>query len=139
MKNVLVKLQRIVNLIFWPPCCSALAFHSTDSGESRRSSQDSFHLSDSGSAGEVEECELKGRVGAGSVCVCMCSCVFSVECMKVVVVVLLMLLLSVVVIDNHVHHASIVPSSIIHIPSCAVLQSISTTRHFLRFKFSFAF
>ncbi|XP_034035868.1 run domain Beclin-1-interacting and cysteine-rich domain-containing protein isoform X2 [Thalassophryne amazonica] len=35
-------------------------FHSTDSGGSRRSSQDSYQgLSDSGSAGEVEECELR--------------------------------------------------------------------------------
>uniref|UniRef100_A0A8C7LVT4 Rubicon autophagy regulator n=1 Tax=Oncorhynchus mykiss TaxID=8022 RepID=A0A8C7LVT4_ONCMY len=32
-------------------------FHSTDSGGSCRSSQDSFHMSDSGSAEEVEECE----------------------------------------------------------------------------------
>lgn len=37
-------------------------FHSTDSGGSRRSSQDSYQgLSDSGSAEEVEECELQGR------------------------------------------------------------------------------
>lgn len=36
--------------------------HSTDSGGSRRSSQDSYQgLSDSGSAEEVEECELRGR------------------------------------------------------------------------------
>ncbi|MEQ2217378.1 hypothetical protein XENOCAPTIV_007608 [Xenoophorus captivus] len=36
-------------------------FHSTDSGGSRRSSQDSYQgLSDSGSADEVEECELQG-------------------------------------------------------------------------------
>uniref|UniRef100_A0A673ZN32 Rubicon autophagy regulator n=1 Tax=Salmo trutta TaxID=8032 RepID=A0A673ZN32_SALTR len=34
-------------------------FHSTDSGGSCRSSQDSFHMSDSGSADEVEECELR--------------------------------------------------------------------------------
>uniref|UniRef100_A0A8C7NEU5 Rubicon autophagy regulator n=1 Tax=Oncorhynchus mykiss TaxID=8022 RepID=A0A8C7NEU5_ONCMY len=34
-------------------------FHSTDSGGSCRSSQDSFHMSDSGSAEEVEECELR--------------------------------------------------------------------------------
>ncbi|XP_042178841.1 run domain Beclin-1-interacting and cysteine-rich domain-containing protein isoform X4 [Oncorhynchus tshawytscha] len=40
-----------------PP--SQRLFHSTDSGCSRRSSQDSFHLSNSGSAEEVEECELK--------------------------------------------------------------------------------
>lgn len=37
-------------------------FHSTDSGTSRHSSQDSYQgLSDSGSAEEVEECELRGR------------------------------------------------------------------------------
>ncbi|XP_062306294.1 run domain Beclin-1-interacting and cysteine-rich domain-containing protein isoform X2 [Osmerus eperlanus] len=34
-------------------------FHSTDSGGSRRSSQDSLHTSDSGSVEEVVECELK--------------------------------------------------------------------------------
>uniref|UniRef100_A0A8C6S586 Rubicon autophagy regulator n=1 Tax=Neogobius melanostomus TaxID=47308 RepID=A0A8C6S586_9GOBI len=38
-------------------------FHSTDSGTSRRSSQDSYQgLSDSGSAEEVEECELRGKI-----------------------------------------------------------------------------
>uniref|UniRef100_A0A3B3ZL43 RUN domain-containing protein n=1 Tax=Periophthalmus magnuspinnatus TaxID=409849 RepID=A0A3B3ZL43_9GOBI len=45
-----------------PPCAaSSHNFHSTDSGTSRRSSQDSYQgLSDSGSAAEeVEECELK--------------------------------------------------------------------------------
>ncbi|XP_062412404.1 run domain Beclin-1-interacting and cysteine-rich domain-containing protein [Sardina pilchardus] len=42
-----------------PNSLSHHAFHSTDSGGSCRSSQDSVHLSDSGSAGEVEECELK--------------------------------------------------------------------------------
>ncbi|CAJ1060754.1 run domain Beclin-1-interacting and cysteine-rich domain-containing protein isoform X4 [Xyrichtys novacula] len=45
-----------------PPCAapSQHNFHSTDSGGSRRSSQDSCHgLSDSGSAEEVEECELR--------------------------------------------------------------------------------
>ncbi|CDQ79936.1 unnamed protein product [Oncorhynchus mykiss] len=42
-----------------PPPPPLLVFHSTDSGCSRRSSQDSFHLSNSGSAEEVEECELK--------------------------------------------------------------------------------
>ncbi|KAM4575359.1 run domain Beclin-1-interacting and cysteine-rich domain-containing protein isoform 1-T1 [Fundulus diaphanus] len=44
-----------------PPCTpSQHNFHSTDSGGSRRSSQDSYQgLSDSGSAEEVEECELK--------------------------------------------------------------------------------
>ncbi|XP_028300114.1 run domain Beclin-1-interacting and cysteine-rich domain-containing protein isoform X2 [Gouania willdenowi] len=44
-----------------PPCLSSQhIFHSTDSGGSRRSSQDSCHgLSDSGSAEEVEECELR--------------------------------------------------------------------------------
>ena len=44
------------------PPSSPAVFHSTDSGGSRRSSQDSCHgLSDSGSAEEVEECELRGR------------------------------------------------------------------------------
>ncbi|KAM4629565.1 run domain Beclin-1-interacting and cysteine-rich domain-containing protein isoform 2-T2 [Polymixia lowei] len=44
-----------------PPCASSQhMFHSTDSGGSRRSSQDSYQgLSDSGSAEEVEECELR--------------------------------------------------------------------------------
>ncbi|XP_031430577.1 run domain Beclin-1-interacting and cysteine-rich domain-containing protein isoform X2 [Clupea harengus] len=42
-----------------PSSLSQHGFHSTDSGGSRRSSQDSVHLSDSGSAGEIEECELK--------------------------------------------------------------------------------
>ncbi|KAK2835418.1 hypothetical protein Q5P01_015902 [Channa striata] len=44
-----------------PPCTgSQHIFHSTDSGGSRRSSQDSYQgLSDSGSAEEVEECELR--------------------------------------------------------------------------------
>ncbi|XP_061739256.1 run domain Beclin-1-interacting and cysteine-rich domain-containing protein isoform X1 [Nerophis ophidion] len=44
-----------------PPCTgSQHIFHSTDSGGSRRSSQDSLHgLSDSDSAEEVEECELR--------------------------------------------------------------------------------
>ncbi|KAM6963054.1 run domain Beclin-1-interacting and cysteine-rich domain-containing protein [Aplochiton taeniatus] len=44
-----------------PPCTSSQhLFHSTDSGGSRRSSQDSLRgLSDSGSADEVEECELR--------------------------------------------------------------------------------
>ncbi|KAM9761996.1 run domain Beclin-1-interacting and cysteine-rich domain-containing protein isoform 2-T2 [Menidia menidia] len=43
-----------------PPCASSQHnFHSTDSGGSRRSSQDSDNgLSNSGSAEEVEECEL---------------------------------------------------------------------------------
>lgn len=56
----------------WSPCRNFAAidchpvslppvFHSTDSGGSCRSSQDSFHMSDSGSAEEVEECELRGR------------------------------------------------------------------------------
>uniref|UniRef100_A0A7N6BE40 RUN domain-containing protein n=1 Tax=Anabas testudineus TaxID=64144 RepID=A0A7N6BE40_ANATE len=46
-----------------PPCATSQhIFHSTDSGGSRRSSQDSYQgLSDSGSAEEVEECELQGR------------------------------------------------------------------------------
>ncbi|XP_076581843.1 run domain Beclin-1-interacting and cysteine-rich domain-containing protein isoform X2 [Chaetodon auriga] len=44
-----------------PPCTTSHhIFHSTDSGGSRRSSQDSCQgLSDSGSAEEVEECELR--------------------------------------------------------------------------------
>uniref|UniRef100_A0A672ITM2 RUN domain-containing protein n=1 Tax=Salarias fasciatus TaxID=181472 RepID=A0A672ITM2_SALFA len=46
-----------------PPCSSNQhSFHLTDSSSSRRSSQDSYQgLSDSGSAEEVEECELRGR------------------------------------------------------------------------------
>lgn len=43
-----------------PPCANSHIVHSTDSGGSRRSSQDSYQgLSDSGSAEEVEECELR--------------------------------------------------------------------------------
>ncbi|KAM9849010.1 run domain Beclin-1-interacting and cysteine-rich domain-containing protein [Aulostomus maculatus] len=44
-----------------PPCTSSQhIFHSTDSGGSRRSSQDSYQgLSDSDSVEEVEECELR--------------------------------------------------------------------------------
>ncbi|XP_069377983.1 run domain Beclin-1-interacting and cysteine-rich domain-containing protein isoform X1 [Paralichthys olivaceus] len=43
-----------------PSTTSQHIFHSTDSGGSRRSSQDSYQgLSDSGSAEEVEECELR--------------------------------------------------------------------------------
>ncbi|KAF7667223.1 hypothetical protein LDENG_00071970 [Lucifuga dentata] len=43
-----------------PPSAASQHFHSTDSGGSRRSSQDSYQgLSDSGSAEEVEECELR--------------------------------------------------------------------------------
>ncbi|XP_029938883.1 run domain Beclin-1-interacting and cysteine-rich domain-containing protein isoform X2 [Salarias fasciatus] len=44
-----------------PPCSSNQhSFHLTDSSSSRRSSQDSYQgLSDSGSAEEVEECELR--------------------------------------------------------------------------------
>ncbi|XP_063057823.1 run domain Beclin-1-interacting and cysteine-rich domain-containing protein isoform X2 [Engraulis encrasicolus] len=42
---------------------------SNDSGGSRRSSQDSVHLSDSGSAGEVEECELRDGCGGESLMV----------------------------------------------------------------------
>ncbi|XP_051930435.1 run domain Beclin-1-interacting and cysteine-rich domain-containing protein isoform X2 [Hippocampus zosterae] len=44
-----------------PPCMTSQhLFHSTDSSGSRRSSQDSHHgLSDSDSAEEVEECELR--------------------------------------------------------------------------------
>ncbi|GAA6219792.1 run domain Beclin-1-interacting and cysteine-rich domain-containing protein isoform X1 [Lates japonicus] len=44
-----------------PPCTTSQHFfNSTDSGGSRRSSQDSYQgLSDSGSAEEVEECELR--------------------------------------------------------------------------------
>ncbi|XP_029001502.1 run domain Beclin-1-interacting and cysteine-rich domain-containing protein isoform X2 [Betta splendens] len=48
-----------------PPCASSQhIFHSTDSGGSRRSSQDSYQgLSDSGSAEEVEECDVDGCEG----------------------------------------------------------------------------
>ncbi|KAG7274111.1 LOW QUALITY PROTEIN: hypothetical protein CRUP_028819, partial [Coryphaenoides rupestris] len=47
-----------------PPCTSAQhTLHSTDSGGSRRSSRDSSQgLSDSGSAKEVEECELDSDI-----------------------------------------------------------------------------
>lgn len=46
----------------WYSLILILPVHSTDSGGSRRSSQESCRgLSDSGSAEEVEECELQGR------------------------------------------------------------------------------
>lgn len=49
----------VLNILYFMISCSD--FHSTDSGGSRRSSQDSYQgLSDSGSAEEVEECELQG-------------------------------------------------------------------------------
>nr|XP_046157677.1 run domain Beclin-1-interacting and cysteine-rich domain-containing protein-like isoform X2 [Oncorhynchus gorbuscha] len=53
-----IRLRRLqIRRTCLPP--SQHLFHSTDSGGSCRSSQDSFHMSDSGSAEEVEECELK--------------------------------------------------------------------------------
>ncbi|XP_031642295.1 run domain Beclin-1-interacting and cysteine-rich domain-containing protein isoform X1 [Oncorhynchus kisutch] len=53
-----IRLRRLqIRRTCLPP--SQHLFHSTDSGGSCRSSQDSFHMSDSGSAEEVEECELR--------------------------------------------------------------------------------
>uniref|UniRef100_A0A8C8GV95 RUN domain-containing protein n=1 Tax=Oncorhynchus tshawytscha TaxID=74940 RepID=A0A8C8GV95_ONCTS len=64
------QLKQKIRLLRMSPCRNFAAidfnpvslppvFHSTDSGGSCRSSQDSFHMSDSGSAEEVEECELR--------------------------------------------------------------------------------
>ncbi|KAL2090121.1 hypothetical protein ACEWY4_014809 [Coilia grayii] len=58
-QKIRLRRQQIRRSRLQPNSLSNNAFHSTDSGGSRRSSQDSVHLSDSGSAGEVEECELK--------------------------------------------------------------------------------
>ncbi len=59
-RQLKIKLVSFVSLVSSPSCNPV--FHSTDSGGSRRSSQDSCQgLSDSGSAEEVEECELRGR------------------------------------------------------------------------------
>ncbi|XP_069053545.1 run domain Beclin-1-interacting and cysteine-rich domain-containing protein isoform X1 [Lepisosteus oculatus] len=49
-----------------PAVQSQHTFPTSDSGDSRHSSQDSLHLSDSGSAEEVEECELRDGSEGGS-------------------------------------------------------------------------
>uniref|UniRef100_A0A673GUP5 Run domain Beclin-1-interacting and cysteine-rich domain-containing protein-like n=1 Tax=Sinocyclocheilus rhinocerous TaxID=307959 RepID=A0A673GUP5_9TELE len=51
-----------------PPASSSNQIPSVDSGGSRRSSQDSFHPSDSGSDRDVEDFELKGRSSRQEVC-----------------------------------------------------------------------
>uniref|UniRef100_A0A669EXN2 Rubicon autophagy regulator n=1 Tax=Oreochromis niloticus TaxID=8128 RepID=A0A669EXN2_ORENI len=61
-QKIRLRRQQIRRSRLPPSANSQHAFHSTDSGGSRRSSQDSSQgLSDSGSAEEVEECELRGR------------------------------------------------------------------------------
>ncbi|XP_076135330.1 run domain Beclin-1-interacting and cysteine-rich domain-containing protein isoform X2 [Alosa pseudoharengus] len=62
-QKIRLRRQQIRRSRLPPNSLSHHAFHSTDSGGSCRSSQDSVHLSDSGSAGEVEECELKDGCG----------------------------------------------------------------------------
>uniref|UniRef100_W5MPN4 Rubicon autophagy regulator n=1 Tax=Lepisosteus oculatus TaxID=7918 RepID=W5MPN4_LEPOC len=49
-----------------PAVQSQHTFPTSDSGDSQHSSQDSLHLSDSGSAEEVEECELRDGSEGGS-------------------------------------------------------------------------
>ncbi|KAL3979006.1 run domain Beclin-1-interacting and cysteine-rich domain-containing protein isoform X1 [Oreochromis aureus] len=59
-QKIRLRRQQIRRSRLPPSANSQHAFHSTDSGGSRRSSQDSSQgLSDSGSAEEVEECELR--------------------------------------------------------------------------------
>ncbi|XP_035772509.1 run domain Beclin-1-interacting and cysteine-rich domain-containing protein-like, partial [Neolamprologus brichardi] len=59
-QKIRLRRQQIRRSRLPPSANSQHAFHSTDSGGSRRSSQDSYQgLSDSGSAEEVEECELR--------------------------------------------------------------------------------
>uniref|UniRef100_A0A3B3UTW0 Rubicon autophagy regulator n=1 Tax=Poecilia latipinna TaxID=48699 RepID=A0A3B3UTW0_9TELE len=59
-QKIRLRRQQIRRSRLPPYTTSQHHFHSTDSGGSRRSSQDSYQgLSDSGSAEEVEECELQ--------------------------------------------------------------------------------
>ncbi|KAK7889361.1 hypothetical protein WMY93_024921 [Mugilogobius chulae] len=59
-QKIRLRRQQIRRSRLPPSASSNQNFHSTDSGASRRSSRDSFQgLSDSGSAEEVEECELQ--------------------------------------------------------------------------------
>ncbi|KAG7488120.1 hypothetical protein MATL_G00031110 [Megalops atlanticus] len=58
-QKIRLRRQQIRRSRLQPATQSQHAFPSTDSGGSGRSSQDSLHLSDSCSAEEVEECELK--------------------------------------------------------------------------------
>ncbi|XP_036377919.1 run domain Beclin-1-interacting and cysteine-rich domain-containing protein-like isoform X2 [Megalops cyprinoides] len=58
-QKIRLRRQQIRRSRLQPAMQSQHAFPSTDSGGSGRSSQDSLHLSDSCSAEEVEECELK--------------------------------------------------------------------------------
>uniref|UniRef100_A0A674MAF4 Rubicon autophagy regulator n=1 Tax=Takifugu rubripes TaxID=31033 RepID=A0A674MAF4_TAKRU len=60
-QKIRLRRQQIRRSRMLPSATSQRVLHSTDSGGSRRSSQESCHgLSDSGSAEEVEECELQG-------------------------------------------------------------------------------
>lgn len=59
-QKIRLRRQQIRRSRLPPSASSNHIFHSTDSGTSRHSSQDSYQgLSDSGSAEEVEECELR--------------------------------------------------------------------------------
>ncbi|XP_056893202.1 run domain Beclin-1-interacting and cysteine-rich domain-containing protein isoform X2 [Takifugu flavidus] len=59
-QKIRLRRQQIRRSRMLPSATSQRVLHSTDSGGSRRSSQESCHgLSDSGSAEEVEECELQ--------------------------------------------------------------------------------
>ncbi|XP_064195070.1 run domain Beclin-1-interacting and cysteine-rich domain-containing protein-like isoform X2 [Anguilla rostrata] len=68
-QKIRLRRQQIRNVRLQPGGLPQRVFHSTDSGESGRSSQNSLHLSDSGSAEEVEECELKDDSEGGSLMV----------------------------------------------------------------------
>ncbi|XP_030647387.1 run domain Beclin-1-interacting and cysteine-rich domain-containing protein [Chanos chanos] len=58
-QKIRLRRQQIRRSRLQPSLPSNHAFHSTDSGDSHRSSQDSFHPSDSGSAEEVDDFELR--------------------------------------------------------------------------------
>uniref|UniRef100_A0AAY4DTT1 RUN domain-containing protein n=1 Tax=Denticeps clupeoides TaxID=299321 RepID=A0AAY4DTT1_9TELE len=62
-QKIRLRRQQIRHSKLQPSTPSIQVFQSTDSGGSR-SSQDSFHLSGSGSAEEVEQCELKDGCGS---------------------------------------------------------------------------
>ncbi|KAJ8274673.1 hypothetical protein COCON_G00092980 [Conger conger] len=68
-QKIRLRRQQIRSVRLQPGAPPQHVFHSTDSGESGRSSQNSMRLSDSGSAEEVEECELRDDSEGGSLMV----------------------------------------------------------------------
>ncbi|KAJ8270420.1 hypothetical protein GJAV_G00114370 [Gymnothorax javanicus] len=68
-QKIRLRRQQIRNVRLQPGPPPQRVFHSTDSGESGQSSQNSMYLSDSGSAEEVEECELRDDSEGGSLMV----------------------------------------------------------------------